>query len=77
MRTKAYYLRNEQTDADGRMAKWDFLPNWRELMDAGEPTKRGYVAGDTLTLVNRDGEVFDFDQTNIEINDNMGDAGIN
>jgi len=59
MITKAYYLRNEQEDAEGRMAKWDFKPNWRELMDAGEDTKRGYVVGDALVLVNHEGEVFE------------------
>ena len=57
METKAYYLRNEQTDADGCHAKWSFKPNWRELMDAGKSTHRGYVPGDTLVLVNY--EVFE------------------
>lgn len=73
--TNAFYLRNEQTDADGRMAKWDFKPNWRELMDAGEPTKRGYVAGDKLVLVNDKPEVFnsieDENLTDIEIAEAM------
>ena len=58
METKAYYLRNEQEDSDGRLAKWEFKPNWRELMDAGESTKRGDVPGDALVLVNRNAEVF-------------------
>ena len=62
MTTKAYYLRNEQKDADGRMSKWNFKPNWRELMEAGEydtDAKRGYVEGDALVLVNRNGEPFE------------------
>jgi hypothetical protein len=69
--THAYYLRNEQEDSEGRMAKWDFLPNWRELMDAGEDSKRGYVAGDKLVLVNDKPETFnsteDENLTDIEI----------
>jgi hypothetical protein len=73
--TNAYFIRNEQTDADGRMAKWDFKPNWREAMAAGEDTKRGYVAGDKLVLVNDKPEVFNADEnenlTDIEISEAM------
>jgi hypothetical protein len=72
---KAYFLRNEQRDADGRMAKDSFLPNWRELMDAGKDTNRGYVSGDKLVAVNDKPEVFnsneDENMTDIEIAETM------
>ena len=72
---KAYYLRNEERDAEDRMAKDGFLPNWRELMDAGEDSHRGYVPGDKLVVVNDKPETFnstkDENMTDIEIAETM------
>lgn len=58
---KAYFLRNEQTDAEGRQMKYDIPPNWRNEQNLGYIPgnfRRGYVAGDSLTLVNRQGVNF-------------------
>lgn len=56
--TKAFYIRNEQKDTEGRMSKATFLPNWKELIEAGKDAHRGYVSGDKLVLVNDKPEFF-------------------